>query len=65
MTQHPTLDWTCAHCGAHETWDLVKREEPHREDAPGAPSQRPTLDWTCAVCGTTDTYMLVPATASA
>jgi hypothetical protein len=57
MTDRPIFDYTCAHCGARETYSLVPAarngsDEPRRTDAP-------ELDFSCSRCGATDTYMLV------
>jgi predicted nucleic-acid-binding Zn-ribbon protein len=51
-----TLDYTCAHCGATETYTLVPVER-ETDDAPARPA--PELDFTCSSCGATDTYQLV------
>jgi ribosomal protein S27AE len=64
MRQIATLDWTCAHCGATETWQLVMVD--HRDPAEGeepavADHPLPTLDWSCAKCGSTETWQLVKA----
>jgi predicted nucleic-acid-binding Zn-ribbon protein len=50
-----TLDYTCAHCGATETYTLVPAAR--ETDAPARPV--PELDFTCSSCGATDTYTLV------
>jgi DNA-directed RNA polymerase subunit RPC12/RpoP len=57
MTDAPVLEYTCAHCGARETYSLVPAArggsaEPSRTDAP-------ELDFTCSRCGATDTFQLV------
>jgi hypothetical protein len=52
-----TLDYTCSHCGASETYNLVPVER--ESDAPSRPI--PELDFTCSSCGATDTYQLVKA----
>jgi len=52
-----TLDYTCPHCGATETYTLVPSEREAAPDAPARPA--PELDFTCSSCGATDTYMLV------
>ena len=61
MADVPTLDWTCSHCGASETWELVKTESSEAPDAHvgGEGAQAPTLDWTCSQCGASGTYQLV------
>ena len=60
MAEVPTLDFTCSHCGASETWELVKSEPSESPDAHlGAGAQAPTLDWTCSRCGASETYQLV------
>jgi len=61
----PTLDWTCSHCGARETWELVKVRDAARDDAARAGGAPGTLDFTCSRCGATETYMLVKATVRA
>jgi RNase P subunit RPR2 len=61
MADAPTLDWTCSHCGASETWELVKMESSETPDVHvgGEGAQAPTLDWTCSQCGASGTYQLV------
>jgi hypothetical protein len=56
------LDYTCPHCGAKETYELVPMQH---EGEPEAPSREPReLDFTCARCGATDTFQLVRKTAA-
>jgi DNA-directed RNA polymerase subunit M/transcription elongation factor TFIIS len=52
-----TLDYTCPHCGATETYNLVPATR--EADAPARPV--PELDFTCSSCGATDTFQLVKA----
>jgi RNase P subunit RPR2 len=62
MSDVPTLDWTCAHCGNNMTLELVMlspSEGGHQRTEPMGSQEAPRLDWTCSRCGTTETYMLV------
>jgi protein-disulfide isomerase len=52
-----TFDYTCPHCGARETYQLVPMERESAAEEPARPL--PTLDFTCASCGATDTFQLV------
>jgi DNA-directed RNA polymerase subunit M/transcription elongation factor TFIIS len=52
-----TLDYTCPHCGARETYSLVPTERSAEAEAPARPA--PELDFTCASCGGTETFQLV------
>jgi protein-disulfide isomerase len=52
-----TFDYTCPHCGARETYQLVPMERESAAEEPARPA--PVLDFTCASCGATDTFQLV------
>lgn len=61
MSELPSIDYMCAHCGSSSTYQLVPdvAGETH-EHASVAPSEIPSIDFTCSHCGASQTYMLVP-----
>jgi hypothetical protein len=61
MAEVPVLDWRCTHCGAAETWQLVK-PEPGDQPRPliDWSGNVPTMDWRCSKCGVATTWQLVP-----
>jgi hypothetical protein len=61
MSEIPSIDYSCARCGARHIYQLVAAEErPTEEQANGAPHRIPSLDFTCSRCGASQTYTLVP-----
>ena len=63
MSVTPSIDYTCPHCGAKTTYQLVPTEasepRPTRELR-----EIPSLDFSCARCGASHTYTLSPAATS-
>lgn len=63
MIDKPVFDYTCAHCGARETYSLVPVRRETGVEPPAYPA--PELDFTCSRCGTSDTFQLVKTVAVA
>ena len=59
----PSIDYTCPHCGANETYRLVPDVAPDPR-ASAAPHQVPSIDLSCSRCGGSQTYKIVPASAA-
>lgn len=63
MSVTPSIDYTCPHCGAKTTYQLVPTAasdpRPARELR-----EIPSLDFSCARCGASQTYTLSPAATS-
>jgi DNA-directed RNA polymerase subunit RPC12/RpoP len=57
MTDLPSINYVCSHCGAAATYRLVPGA-PHEPAAP--PRETPSIDFRCLRCGTVRTYRLVP-----
>jgi DNA-directed RNA polymerase subunit RPC12/RpoP len=61
MSEIPSIDYSCARCGARHIYQLVAaHERPTEEQANTAPHPTPSLDFTCSRCGTSHTYTLMP-----
>jgi rRNA maturation protein Nop10 len=63
MSVTPSIDYTCPHCGAKTTYQLVPTaaSEPRPTSESG---QIPSLDFSCARCGASGTYTLGPTATS-
>lgn len=61
MSELPSINYVCAHCGASATYQLVPNiaGETHQH-ASIAPSEIPSIDFRCSRCGASQTYKLVP-----
>jgi uncharacterized Zn finger protein len=55
----PSIDYSCAHCGHSQTYQLVPEVAP-AAGAHAAPREIPSIDLRCLRCGTSQTYKLVP-----
>jgi DNA-directed RNA polymerase subunit RPC12/RpoP len=63
VTEIPSIDYSCARCGARHIYQLVPAEQrPTEDDVNAAPHQIPSLDFRCSRCGASQTYTLAPAT---
>jgi DNA-directed RNA polymerase subunit RPC12/RpoP len=64
MSQGPSIDYSCPHCGARQTYQLVPMGAGERaeESAGRQPREIPSIDLTCSRCGAAQTYELVPQT---
>jgi DNA-directed RNA polymerase subunit RPC12/RpoP len=61
----PSIDYSCARCGARTIYQLVPAQErPYEAQVTSAPDQIPSLDFSCSRCGASRTYTLVPADAT-
>jgi len=56
---NPSIDYTCAHCGASLTYRLVPEVAPD-PGASVAPQQTPSIDLSCSKCGGSQRYKIVP-----
>jgi hypothetical protein len=62
MSQTPSIDYSCPHCGAHQTYHLVPVEPGEETRAPAVSAeQTPSINFRCSSCGASATYTLVPA----
>lgn len=62
MSQTPSIDYSCARCGARRTYQLVPLEaRPGEEQVSAEPHQTTSIDLRCSRCGASQTYTLVPA----
>ena len=61
MSHVPSIDYSCPHCGATQTYQLVPMHAGERdeESTPG-PREIPSIDLSCSRCGGRQTYRLVP-----
>lgn len=65
MSQIPSIDYTCARCGARSIYQLVPLEErPTEEQVRAIPHDIPSIDLRCSQCGASQTYKLVPGAAA-
>lgn len=65
MSQIPSIDYTCTHCGARQIFQLVPAEQrPTEEQVQAEPHDIPSIDFRCSRCGASQTYTLVPAAAA-
>jgi hypothetical protein len=62
MSELPSINYRCAHCGATATYQLVPGSAPetHEEHPSIPPSEIPSIDFRCLRCGASQTYTLVP-----
>ena len=60
----PSIDYSCARCGASHTYRLVPEVAPEPA-AKIPPREIPSIDLSCQGCGATQTYKLVPASVHA
>jgi hypothetical protein len=64
MSNTPSIDYSCPHCGATTTYQLVPSATQNRERNATAPARPiPSLDFSCSRCGASHTYTLMPVTA--
>jgi hypothetical protein len=64
MSNTPSIDYSCRHCGATTTYQLVPsatRDQDRKASAAARPI--PSLDFSCSRCGASHTYTLMPVTA--
>lgn len=63
MSHVPSIDYSCPHCGARQTYQLVPMGAGERAEEPavGRP-EIPSIDLSCSRCGARQTYRLVPQT---
>jgi DNA-directed RNA polymerase subunit RPC12/RpoP len=59
MSNLPSINYVCSHCGAAATFQLVPGAAHHPGPA-SPPSEVPSIDFRCARCGTVQTYKVVP-----
>jgi DNA-directed RNA polymerase subunit RPC12/RpoP len=59
MTDLPSINYVCSHCGATATFHLVPAAG-HGLGTTAAPREIPSIDFRCLRCGAVQTYMLVP-----
>jgi ribosomal protein L37E len=55
----PSIDYSCSHCGASQTYRLVPDIAPDPAASVG-PREIPSIDLRCLRCGASQTYKLVP-----
>jgi hypothetical protein len=55
----PSIDYSCPHCGAKQTYRLVPGVTPD-PGANASPRESPSIDLRCLRCGVNQTYRLVP-----
>jgi hypothetical protein len=61
MHTTPSIDLSCARCGATRIYQLVPLAgRPTVEEAQAIPHAIPSIDLTCSRCGASQTYKLVP-----
>ena len=61
MSQTPSIDYKCTHCGAQQTYQLVPLEaRPNEDEVEAIPDEIPSIDLRCSRCGASQTYKLVP-----
>ena len=60
MSHDPSIDYSCPHCGAAQTYQLVPIEANEREQQTKLPGEIPSIDLSCSRCGSSQTYKLVP-----
>jgi DNA-directed RNA polymerase subunit RPC12/RpoP len=61
MSQTPSIDYKCTHCGAEQIYQLVPLEaRPTQSEVEAMPHEIPSLDFRCSRCGASQTYKLVP-----
>jgi len=66
MQHIPSIDYSCARCGATQIYQLVPMATPEQGQRPSTgPGAIPSLDLSCSRCGATQTYQLVPASVAA
>lgn len=66
MTHTPSIDYSCSHCGASQTYRIVPGDpEPQREPTGVASREIPSIDVSCSRCGAIETYRLVPVSVTA
>jgi len=61
MTHTPSIDYSCSHCGASQTYHVVPAHaHQHGGDDAAALREIPSIDLSCSRCGTSQSYRLVP-----
>lgn len=60
MSERPSIDYTCAHCGASSTYQLVPDAARGTHGPVSIGPSVASIDFSCSRCGTIQTYMLVP-----
>lgn len=60
MSERPSIDYMCAHCGASSTYQLVPDAARGTHEPVSIGPSVVSIDFSCSRCGTIQTYMLVP-----
>ena len=61
MTHTPSIDYSCSHCGASQTYRIVPGDPQQQGEPTGVVSREiPSVDLSCSRCGASQTYRLVP-----
>jgi DNA-directed RNA polymerase subunit RPC12/RpoP len=64
MSQTPSIDYRCTHCGAEQIYELVPlKARPTEDEVEARPHEIPSIDFRCSRCGVSQTYKLVPESA--
>ena len=60
MSERPSIDYMCAHCGASSTYQLVPDATRGTDQPVSIGPSVVSIDFSCSRCGAIQTYMLVP-----